>query len=354
MMFYEQRTTYYPSHVSQSEGYCPPSLKGGFYLNQTTETGRVTAQFQHLYTVSTEDSTYMCGVSGKFRHEATSDRDYPVIGDYIEFQIREHGQGTIHRLLERRTVLSRAAAGNETREQLICANVDYILITMACGHDFNVRRLERYALAAWETGATPLIILTKIDQVDETDSLIQNITLAAPGIQVFPVSSTTGEGIPELREVLPSGSTLALVGSSGVGKSTLTNSLANTKLATTQSVRDRDERGKHTTTHRELFQVDDLYVIDTPGMREFGLWDGSEHLDETFSDIEAFAASCRFRDCSHQKEPGCAVREAIVSGKLDEKRYASYVKLERELRYIEKKQAEAARMLEKKNRKTKA
>ena len=146
-------------------------------MNQTTSTtGRVTAQFQHMYTVTTENETYTCSVSGKFRHEAESERDYPVIGDYVEFTVREHGQGLIRRLLERRTVLSRAAAGNETREQLICANVDFILITMACGHDFNLRRLERYSLAAWETGATPLIVLTKSDQVDSADALVDELT----------------------------------------------------------------------------------------------------------------------------------------------------------------------------------
>ncbi|WP_214785697.1 ribosome small subunit-dependent GTPase A [Exiguobacterium sp. s183] len=317
---------------------------------QQTETGRVTAQFQHLYTVSIGENGYMCGVSGKFRHEATSERDYPVIGDYVTIQVREHGQGTIHHLLERRTILSRAAAGNETREQLICANVDYVLITMACGHDFNIRRLERYTLAAWDTGAIPIIVLTKTDQVDSVDTLLEDIELNAPGIQVFPVSAVTGAGVSELRQALPSESTIAFVGSSGVGKSTLTNALAHETLAATQAVRTQDERGKHTTTHRELFRIDDLYVIDTPGMREFGLWEGSEHLDETFRDIEALAETCRFRDCSHQKEPGCAVQEALTNGTLDAKRYASFVKLERELLYMEKKQAEHARVLEKKKK----
>lgn len=355
MMFYEHRNPCSTDLVSQSEGDCPPLLKGGFYLNQTTSTtGRVTAQFQHMYTVTTENETYTCSVSGKFRHEAESERHYPVIGDYVEFTVREHGQGLIRRLLERRTVLSRAAAGNETREQLICANVDFILITMACGHDFNLRRLERYSLAAWETGATPLIVLTKSDQVDSADALVDELTLTVPGVDVFPVSAVTGDGVEALRAALPGGSTIVLVGSSGVGKSTLTNALAGTTVAETQAVRESDERGKHTTTHRELFQIDDLFVIDTPGMREFGLWDGADHLDDTFRDIETLAEACRFRDCSHGNEPGCAVRAAITSGTLDAKRYQSFVKLERELRYAEKRQAEAARIAEKKKRKTKA
>ena len=350
MMFYEQLDDCTPPHISEPEGCRPPTLKGGFYLFQQTKTGRVTAQFQHLYTVSIGENAYMCGVSGKFRHDAESARDYPVIGDYVEFQIREYDQGTIHRLLERRTVLSRAAAGNETREQLICANVDYLLITMACGHDFNMRRLERYTLAAWDTGAIPLIILTKADQTDDIESLIEDVTMTAPGIDVFAVNSITGEGVNHLRNAIPSESTLALVGSSGVGKSTLTNALAMKALAETQTVRAQDERGKHTTTHRELFRVDDFYVIDTPGMREFGLWDGDAHLDETFRDIETLSASCRFRDCTHLKEPGCAVQQAITDGTLDAKRYANYVKLERELKYVEKRQAEAIRLAEKKKR----
>ncbi len=355
MMFYEHRNPCSTDLVSQSEGDRPPPLRGGFYLNQTTiTTGRVTAQFQHMYTVTTENEVYTCSVSGKFRHEAESERDYPVIGDYVEFTVREHGQGLIRRLLERRTVLSRAAAGNETREQLICANVDYILITMACGHDFNLRRLERYSLAAWETGATPLIVLTKSDQVEDVNGLVSDLTLTVPGVDVHPVSSVTGNGVETLRNALPNGSTIALVGSSGVGKSTLTNALAGETIAATQAVRESDERGKHTTTHRALFAVDGLFVIDTPGMREFGLWDGADHLDDTFRDIEALADACRFRDCSHQAEPGCAVRQAIESGKLDAKRYQSFVKLERELRYAEKRQAEAARLAEKKKRKMKS
>jgi ribosome biogenesis GTPase len=307
-----------------------------------------------MYTVTTENAAYTCSVTGKFRHEAESERDYPVIGDFVEFTVREHGQGVIRRLLERRTVLSRAAAGNETREQLICANVDFILITMACGHDFNLRRLERYSLAAWETGATPLIVLTKSDQVDNTEALVDELALTVPGVDVFPVSSVTGDGVEVLRAALPSGSTIVLVGSSGVGKSTLTNALAGTTVAETQTVRESDERGKHTTTHRDLFRIDDLFVIDTPGMREFGLWDGADHLDDTFRDIETLAETCRFRDCAHGNEPGCAVRAAIEKGTLDAKRYQSFVKLERELRYAEKRQAEAARLAEKKKRKTKA
>ncbi len=354
MMFYEHRTIRSTHFVSQQEGDCPPQLKGGFYLNQTTTTGRVTAQFQHMYTITTESANYTCSVTGKFRHEAESERDYPVIGDFVEFTVREHGQGVIRRLLERRTVLSRAAAGNETREQLICANVDFILITMACGHDFNLRRLERYSLGAWETGATPLIILTKSDQVDNAEALVDELALTVPGVDVFPVSSLTGDGVEALRAALPSESTIVLVGSSGVGKSSLTNALAGETVAETQAVRESDERGKHTTTHRELFRIDDLFVIDTPGMREFGLWDGADHLDDTFRDIEALAETCRFRDCSHSTEPGCAVRSAITSGTLDAKRYQSFVKLERELRYAEKRQAEAARLAEKKKRKTKA
>lgn len=202
--------------------------------------------------------------------------------------------------------------------------------------------------------ATPLIVLTKSDQVEDVNGLVSDLTLTVPGVDVHPVSSVTGNGVETLRNALPNGSTIALVGSSGVGKSTLTNALAGETIAATQAVRESDERGKHTTTHRALFAVDGLFVIDTPGMREFGLWDGADHLDDTFRDIEALADACRFRDCSHQAEPGCAVRQAIESGKLDAKRYQSFVKLERELRYAEKRQAEAARLAEKKKRKMKS
>ncbi|HAE0521324.1 TPA_asm: ribosome small subunit-dependent GTPase A, partial [Salmonella enterica subsp. enterica serovar Enteritidis str. P125109] len=236
----------------------------------------------------------------------------------------------------------------ETEEQIICANVDVALLVMAFGHDFNVRRLERYLTVAWDAGVIPIIVLTKKSLMPSIEIELQAVEAVAFGTPILAVDSLTGDGLEELRTQLQVKQTIVLVGSSGVGKSTLVNALAGERLMETGGVREDDERGRHTTTHRELKRLaNGLLLVDTPGMRELALWDGSDGLSSTFSDIEELAENCRFRDCKHEKEPGCAVRTALEDGTLSAERWNSFVKLKREIAYTERKQNVALQAAEK-------
>jgi len=310
--------------------------------------GRVTAVFQKQFRVMTADGETLSELSGKLRFEAMTKSELPAVGDWVIQSGREAGKGRIERVLPRSTQFSRKAAGTETEEQVICANVDIALLVMAFGHDFNVRRLERYLTVAWEAGVTPLIVLTKKSLVDSVDEFLSEMETVAFGTPYFAVDSLTGDGVTELRDALHPRETIVLVGSSGVGKSTLVNALAEEQLMETGGVREDDERGRHTTTHRELKRLSNgLLLVDTPGMRELGLWDGTEGLAATFSDIEELAESCRFRDCQHVEEPGCAVQAALADGKLSRERWDSFLKLKREVAYAERKQNAALQAAEK-------
>lgn len=309
--------------------------------------GRVIAVFQKQYRIMTQAGETLSELSGKIRFEALAKAELPAVGDWVVQSMREEGKGRIERVLPRSSQFSRKAAGTETEEQIICANVDVALLVMALGHDFNVRRLERYLTVAWDAGVTPIIVLTKRSLVDSVEGELQELDLVAFGTPVFAVDSLTGEGIDELKSALSPGQTIVLVGSSGVGKSTLVNALAGSHLMETGGVREDDERGRHTTTHRELKKLDSgLILVDTPGMRELALWDGADGLETTFSDIETIAGNCRFRDCEHGKEPGCAVREALETGDLLQERWDSYLKLKREIAYAERKQNAALQAAE--------
>lgn len=223
-------------------------------------------------------------------------------------------------------------------EQIVAANADFILIVMSLNHDFNERRLERYTTAAWNSGATPIIVLTKIDLCDDVEGFIKKTQEVAFGIDIYPISALTGQGLAPLKELLRPHKTAALMGSSGVGKSTLTNALVDANKMLVQTIREDDSRGRHTTTYRELFSLPTGgIIIDTPGMRELQLWDTGDALETSFSDIESLSTSCCFRNCSHKKEPGCAVQLAIQTGELQQARYTSYLKLQKEVAYIDKK-----------------
>lgn len=312
--------------------------------------GRVALEHKRMYRVWTEEGELLCEVSGKYAFAAGSREDYPAVGDWVAVKPRTGEQkGTIQALLPRKGKFSRKMAGNTTEEQIVAANVSTIFLVNSLNDDLNLRRIERYLLLAWESGANPVIILAKADlceDADEKKSLVESISM---GVPVIPVSVMSESGIAELRPYIGQGSTVALLGSSGVGKSTLTNYLMGKEVQKVQEIREDDDKGKHTTTHRELFILPDGGVlIDTPGMRELQLWNTENGLSESFSDIEALADSCRFRDCSHEDEPGCAVRRSIQDGALEESRLASYKKLQRELAYLDRRMDKKAQSDEKK------
>lgn len=244
----------------------------------------------------------------------------------------------IVRVLARRSAFVRQAAGNARRKQVLAANVDRAFLMTAAGPDFNVRRLERYLTLAWESGARPVVVVTKVDLAEDPARLVADASGVAWGASAYAISSVTGAGLDELGRELVPGETVVLLGSSGVGKSTLVNRLAGAERAATQGVREGDERGRHTTTRRELHVLPDgVLLLDTPGMRELALWASEGSLSRTFPEIDELAGACRFRDCTHRSEPGCAVLAAVESGRLSRERLAAYRKLLKEVAFQERK-----------------
>jgi len=321
------------------------------YREDGYELGRVIQEQREAYTVWTEAGVFSAEVSGKLRFAATSRGDFPAVGDFVGVSCRaDEGKATIHQVLPRFSKFARKVAGFITDEQIVAANVDTVFLVMALNHDFNLRRLERYLTMAWESGANPVIVLTKADLCE--DSAVRELAVAAiaPSVPVHSVSVVSQVGLEALKPYLQTGQTVALLGSSGVGKSSLLNHFANEKLQRVSDVRTADERGRHTTTARTLFALHSGgLVIDTPGMRELQMLDndGAEaSLAETFADIAALAETCRFRDCQHEAEPGCRVQEAITTGRLSEQRLASYRKLQRELAYVARKEDERQQLAE--------
>ena len=254
------------------------------------------------------------------------------------------GAATIHAVLPRSSVFVRKASGPNVAPQTVAANVDIALLTASLNADLSLRRLERYLAVAWESGAQPVVVLTKADACEDVDALVAQVESIAFGCPVHAVSAVTGQGLAALAALLGPGQTAVLLGSSGVGKSTLVNALAGQALMATQAIIEEGARGRHTTTHRELTLLPSGgLVLDTPGMRELGLWDNEAGVAAAFGDIEALAAQCRFGDCAHRTEPGCAVRTALEDGSLDPDRWKSFGKLQRELAHLDLKDDPLAR-----------
>ena len=306
--------------------------------------GRVTVQQRGHYVLVTDQGELTAQISGRLAHDA-GEGGYPVVGDWVAATPRQgEGAATIHAVLPRRTSFVRKAADSVQSLQVVAANVDLAFLVTSMNLDFNTRRLERYLATAWQSGAKPVIVLTKADLCDDPDAAVAEAEAVAFGAPVLAVSVVTWRGMDELAGYLKPGETCVLVGSSGVGKSTLVNALAGSERMTTQAIREDDSRGRHTTTHRELVLLPSgALILDTPGMRELALMDASEGVVATFSDVEARAAECRFRDCKHTNEPGCAVRAALESGELDPARLQSYRKLQKELAFQQAKEDRAAR-----------
>ena len=258
-------------------------------------------------------------------------QDFPTAGDFVMIRYIENGDSQILATLPRKTFFSRREPGPIPRDQAVAANFDYVFIMQSLNMDFNPKRLERYLTLAWQSGATPVILLTKADLVEDYWDYLTQVERVATGVNTHVVSAHTGYGLNRLNAYLQPGKTVVFLGSSGVGKSSLVNALAGEEIMSVSDIREDDSKGRHTTTHRQLIRLrSGVMIIDTPGMRELGMWDVSEGLSDAFTDVETFLGQCRFSDCKHEIEPGCAIKAAIASGKLDAARWESYQKLKAE------------------------
>lgn len=299
---------------------------------------RVARHHRNRWDLYTEQGSLSAVISGRMHNEATAPSDFPAVGDWVAAALRpDEGTATIHNLLPRRSCFLRRAAnyGGPTEEQVLAANIDTVFLVTGLDQDFSVRRLERYLTLAWDSGARPVVVLNKADLCDDVDGVVTDVERSSLGAPVYAVSASAGTGIEQLLRHLPEGSTAALLGSSGVGKTTIINCLLGESRLKTGAVRESDGKGRHTTTGRELILLPGGgLVIDTPGMRELQLWGDEDIVDRSFGDIDAFADKCRFRDCTHDEEPGCAVRAALNSGELARERFESYRKLQRELKFL--------------------
>jgi ribosome biogenesis GTPase len=311
-----------------------PSLEAAFqpHVANGLIAGRVALEHTHIYRVLTASRDVLARVSGRIRHQAGSRADFPAVGDWVALEAPPHGgEARIVAILPRRSRFSRRAAGDPTEEQVVAANIDTVFLVAGLDADFNPRRIERYLLVAWESGATPVVVLNKADVAQNPEAMVESVRASAAGVPVHAISCRVPGGVEVLRQYLGIGQTGALLGSSGVGKSTIVNRLIGHDLLRTQDVRESDSRGRHTSTARQLVLLPRSGVlIDTPGMREIQLWETGEALAGTFADIEALSATCRFRDCSHRQEPGCAVRAAVERGALAAGRAESFHKLQDE------------------------
>ena len=309
--------------------------------------GRVVSNARGHIEVVLESSVAMCSLTGRFKHESTA-LDIPTVGDWVVVKPGSTPEvGSIQGLVPRRTLVARKVAGDTTEAQPLAANVDVLIIAMAYGSDFNLRRLERFLAMAFESGAQIVVALTKADAVtpEVRDALAGDVRVIGVGSEVVPVSSVTDFGLDLIRAHMGHGKTLAIVGSSGVGKSTLVNRLAGTEIMATGDVRN-DGRGRHTTKHRQLLVMDDgTLFIDTPGLRELQLWDAEAGTAEAFNDLETVARNCRFADCRHNLEPGCAVNAAVTAGTLDAARVAGWKKLIAEQTELAQRQVERTRAI---------
>jgi ribosome biogenesis GTPase / thiamine phosphate phosphatase len=296
------------------------------------EPGRVAVQHRGLWEVVTKDGDALVELTGRFRH-AAEPGELPVVGDWVGLR-----DGPIDAVLPRSSKFSRKTAWTEVSEQVLVANVDVAFLVMGLDErDFKVRRLERYLTTAWEGGATPVIVLNKVDLASDLAAQIAETETVAFGVPIHAVSAQTGEGVEDLRRHLAGNRTVALLGSSGVGKSSIINRLLGEEHFRIGDVRS-DGRGRHTTTHRELVPVlGGGVIVDTPGLRELQLWESDGGLDQAFADVAELVAQCRFSDCEHRTEPGCAIKSALADGSLASERWESYLKLQRELARLESK-----------------
>ena len=314
--------------------------------------GRVTAAFKERYEVICEKGTVFAVIKRGAYQRKGAEEEFPAVGDYVLLRHEEAGDSLIVKTLPRHARFSRSnfsghAAGyvKTVLGQTVAANFDYVFLMSSLNHDFNVARMERYLAMAHHSGAQPVIILTKADVAVDGEQKLQRAKAAAGEVAVHVISAHTGEGLQELAAYFSPGKTAVFLGSSGVGKSSLVNALAGEEVMPVSDIRDDDSKGRHTTTHRQMiFLKCEAMVIDTPGLRELGMWEAEEGLGQTFSDVEQYVGRCRFSDCSHQQEPGCAMREAMESGALSRERFERYMRLSGETQFVKRKAKPAHKM----------
>ena len=295
---------------------------------------RVSLEHNHVFRVLSAAGETLAELAGRLRHHAADRSEMPAVGDWVLMReaLAEGARPQIRAILPRRSVFSRKSAGHETKEQVVASNIDTIFLVSALDQDFNARRIERYLVMSHQSGAQPVIVLNKADLPVNIARIVKDIDAVALNVPVHVVQAKgANANVDSLRTYLTLGRTVALLGSSGVGKSTIINALAGQDLLKTAAVRESDGRGRHTSVHRQLLVLaDGGVVIDTPGMREIQLWDADEALDQVFPEIEAHASDCRFRDCRHDTEPGCSVKAGVAAGTIDADRYDSFLKLQAE------------------------
>ena len=294
---------------------------------------RVVLVHRDRYLVRNETEEYYCVLTGSLRYRD----EFPVVGDYVDITVNPYGDSLIQAIRPRRTVFCRPDRGGHAdgfvktmQVQPLIANIDYVFIITSLNHDFSVNRIARYAAMAAAGGAVPVAVLTKADLCPDVEGMEKKAASLSRDLQVVSISSKTGYGLERLRAYFRPGVTIALLGSSGAGKSTLINTLAGREVMQTGGIREEDSKGRHTTTHRELIELDGVSFIDTPGLRELGMIDAEEGLAGTFADIAELVSRCAFSDCTHRNEPGCAVREALADGSLTPERWETYTRLEKE------------------------
>ncbi|MCB0728592.1 MAG: ribosome small subunit-dependent GTPase A [Ignavibacteriae bacterium] len=315
-----------------------------FFENQLNEfsekelhAGRVAIENKSNYLLYTEFGEYSGELSGKFYYDADSRGGLPAVGDWVMFRpVHNEKKAVIENVLNRRNKFSRKVVLEKINEQVIAANIDYLFIVTSFNLEFNIKRIERYLTLAYDNGLNPVIILSKEDLCEDTAEIISEVRSISGDADIHPISAIENKGMEELKKYLEGNRTAAVVGSSGVGKSTLINVLTGTNNIPVNMIGDYKDKGKHTTTKRELILMPEGgIIIDTPGMREIQIWEGSDGLSDSFKDVEEYFTQCKFSDCKHDTEPGCAVKKAIENGELDEERFNNYLKLQKEIKWFE-------------------
>ena len=324
--------------------------------NKALTPGRVSIEHNHMYRVLTHDGELLAETAGRLKHHAATQSELPAVGDWVALAKNESGRNaTIKSVLPTQSCFTRKAAGDQTTQQVVAANINIVLIVSGLDHDFNPRRIGRYLVATSESGAKPVVVLNKVDLHDNLDACIGKVREVAPQVAIHATSCHTSVGIDVLSEYLQPGKTIALLGSSGVGKSSIINKLLGEERQKTRTVRKSDGRGRHTTIHRELIvRPQGGIIIDTPGMRELAVWDSHQAIENSFTEIESLANRCRFRDCSHQTEPGCAVREAIDKRELQPKQLMHYHEMLKERSELDARRIELDTIVERRQNRNSA